>query len=344
MSGNKQLEPCKYQRKWFKLLTARPRAWRLALAVALCIGLAFSTYRTHERGRNYYADLRSNTVRNISDGWLESLCGRTVCNFHKFPAALTTVSEAEIAAYQSVGIREILSTARNILGARKRGHRKEPLRILENGCDITGKTSVFAQQLFNASYVGVNCNFNVDFPNTLYAGNSETHFLSTDCTGRLPFRARSFDVVFSDNVLEHVSDIRTYASESWRCLRRGGIAVFRWYPAWDSPRGHHVHTDMVEKWALLKGCTGSEYMNDGSFIADGAHLDMNRSEMRESLRSKLRQCPAVVDDIVRYVYDGVDVNRMSFETTKRHLSAQHWSIHDLSASSTSPHHLVMEKA
>lgn len=42
----------------------------------------------------------------------------------------------------------------------------------------------------------------------------------------LPFRDASFDVVIAADVLEHLSDLRTAASEIARVLRPGGIVVF----------------------------------------------------------------------------------------------------------------------
>jgi SAM-dependent methyltransferase len=44
-------------------------------------------------------------------------------------------------------------------------------------------------------------------------------------TTQWPFETGSFDVVISNQVLEHVSEIETFCSESYRVLRPGGFAV-----------------------------------------------------------------------------------------------------------------------
>ncbi len=54
----------------------------------------------------------------------------------------------------------------------------------------------------------------------------------------MPFADRSFDVVFSSNVLEHVPDPWTMADEMVRVTRSGGI-VYLSYTNWLSPWGGH---------------------------------------------------------------------------------------------------------
>lgn len=43
----------------------------------------------------------------------------------------------------------------------------------------------------------------------------------------LPFADESFDAVFSNTILHHVSDPRRYLSEAWRVLRPGGTFLIR---------------------------------------------------------------------------------------------------------------------
>lgn len=55
---------------------------------------------------------------------------------------------------------------------------------------------------------------------------------------QLPFRASSFDVVYSSNVLEHVSDPWLVAEEMLRVVKPGGLAFIS-YTVWYGPWGGH---------------------------------------------------------------------------------------------------------
>jgi len=62
----------------------------------------------------------------------------------------------------------------------------------------------------------------------------------TDFDGRhIPFPDRSFDIVYSSNVLEHVEDIETLNAEIARVLKDGGTAI------------HYVPTSAWRAWSLV---------------------------------------------------------------------------------------------
>lgn len=65
---------------------------------------------------------------------------------------------------------------------------------------------------------------------------------------QLPFRDESFDVVYSSNVLEHVSEPWTVAEEMLRVLRPGGLAFIS-YTVWFGPWGGHE----TAPWHFLGG-------------------------------------------------------------------------------------------
>lgn len=46
---------------------------------------------------------------------------------------------------------------------------------------------------------------------------------------------------------EHVQHLETYLSEATRVLKPNGHLLISWKPSWQSPRGHHLHPDMVRK-------------------------------------------------------------------------------------------------
>jgi hypothetical protein len=49
--------------------------------------------------------------------------------------------------------------------------------------------------------------------------------VSYDLNGRWPFRDGQFDVVFSNQVIEHVHNCRLFAAEAFRVLKPGGTAI-----------------------------------------------------------------------------------------------------------------------
>lgn len=65
---------------------------------------------------------------------------------------------------------------------------------------------------------------------------------------QLPFRGGAFDVVWSSNVLEHVSDPWLMAEEMLRVVRPGGV-VFVSYTVWYGPWGGHE----TAPWHFLGG-------------------------------------------------------------------------------------------
>ena len=80
-------------------------------------------------------------------------------------------------------------------------------RVLDYGCSTMRHRGMFPDHV---SYMGADI-----------AGN-ELADVILDKDGRVPLASRSFDVVFSTQVLEHVEDPRLYLSECRRLLKPGG--------------------------------------------------------------------------------------------------------------------------
>jgi SAM-dependent methyltransferase len=59
---------------------------------------------------------------------------------------------------------------------------------------------------------------------TSFPGDTARTSLRGDLT-RLPFAARTFDVVVASDVLEHIPDDRSALAEVWRVLDTGGVAI-----------------------------------------------------------------------------------------------------------------------
>lgn len=102
-------------------------------------------------------------------------------------------------------------------------------RVLENGCGLgvyLEKLRHFAPTVFGLEY---------DFERAAQAGKRNLPSLVVCAAGeRLPYPDNAFDVILSNEVIEHVQDDRAAVAEMVRALRPGGRLILfcpnRWYP------------------------------------------------------------------------------------------------------------------
>ena len=118
---------------------------------------------------------------------------------------------------------------------------------------------------------------------------------------QLGFPDKTFDFVFSLNVYEHVNDLSKIIDEQLRVLKDHGYCYAQWEPVWSSPRGHHIHDDMVRSWEEECKIETSHYKNDGEFIKNWSHLLLSKDEMFECLKPKLKS-EATDDGVSRIIY------------------------------------------
>lgn len=179
---------------------------------------------------------------------------------------------------------------------------KPRLRILDMGCDVSGRQLWHLAQLTRGEVVGIN--IPRDFPTEeakLTAGAGVT-MLRMDGTD-LQFADESFDVVISSNVIEHVPDPAKFIHEAARVLKKDGIAYLETAPVWTSARGHHIMESMI-----AENCPGeTRFRDDGSIIPEWSHLSLSRSQMAEVLNGRLN--PETCDYILWYLYDSGDLNK-----------------------------------
>jgi SAM-dependent methyltransferase len=181
------------------------------------------------------------------------------------------------------------------------------IRILDTGCDTSGRQMAHLARLTRGEVVGIN--IPGDFPSTEASRIAGSQVSLQNMNGLdLQFEDHSFDMVISANVMEHVSDPVKYITECARVVKPNGIAYFETAPIWTSARGHHIHEDMV-----LENCPGeSNYRNDGSLIPDWSHLTMTRNELFDVIAPKLQ--PQTCDYILWYLYESNDVNKTPWST------------------------------
>ena len=109
------------------------------------------------------------------------------------------------------------------------GQAAPPARVLEDGCGLglyIGALSADTPAVFGLEY---------DFERAAEAGRRYPPSLVVCAAGEaLPYPPGSFDVILSNEVIEHVRDDRAAVAEMVRALRPGGRLVLfcpnRWYP------------------------------------------------------------------------------------------------------------------
>jgi ubiquinone/menaquinone biosynthesis C-methylase UbiE len=215
--------------------------------------------------------------------------------------------------------------------------RRNPcIRILDAGCDTSGRQLWYLKQLTRGEVVGIN--IPQDFPTAeaVAIAGPGSSMIRMDGMN-LTFPDESFDLVVSANVMEHVADTQAYISECARVLKPNGVAYFETAPIWTSARGHHIHEDMVKE-----NCPSEKnYRNDGSIIPDFSHLVLTQSEMRYVLTKKL--LPKTCDYILSYLYQSDDLNKTpwsvinaAFRDTFPHIKIHHWDVNQPDAACQPP--------
>ncbi|MBA2642250.1 MAG: class I SAM-dependent methyltransferase [Actinobacteria bacterium] len=93
--------------------------------------------------------------------------------------------------------------------------------LLDLGCADGERTMTFARAARTASIHGVE----VTTEHAEAARSRGIEVVESDLNAELPFADASFDVVVSNQVIEHLSDTDTFVREIRRVLRSGGLAV-----------------------------------------------------------------------------------------------------------------------
>ena len=139
-------------------------------------------------------------------------------------------------------------------------------RILDAGCGGGLCTSLWIEPGWrggtSAEYYALDFSDAIDVAKERIGGNDGTHFVQGDVM-RLPFRAASFDTVFSEGVLHHTPSTRDALASVARVLSPGGEALFYVYRKKapireftdDWVRSQISHLDPEAGWAALRPLT-----------------------------------------------------------------------------------------
>jgi SAM-dependent methyltransferase len=139
-------------------------------------------------------------------------------------------------------------------------------------------------------------------------------FLGTDCSSPLPFAINTFDFVISDNVFEHAPNLKLLLADIYRVLMPGGALVVKWNPNWSSPRGHHIHEDMLPSFERSTNETKSSYKNDLTYIPPWGHLLYKKDKLRSILKErKAFASDKILDQVIQYIYEENNINRLMID-------------------------------
>jgi len=95
-------------------------------------------------------------------------------------------------------------------------------RVLDIGCNDGVFTKEIAERIGTSTILGLEVN--EDYAKVAYK-NNHVNVILADANCPFPLKSDTFDVVVSNDVLEHVSNTDSFICELYRVLRKGGYCV-----------------------------------------------------------------------------------------------------------------------
>lgn len=189
--------------------------------------------------------------------------------------------------------------------------RRPAIRMLDMGCDTSGRQLRHLAALTRGEVVGINVP--TDFPTAAATEAAGPRVTLKKMDGmKLTFPDASFDLVVSANVIEHVPDPGPFIREAARVLKPNGICYMETAPIWTSARGHHVMESMI-----AENCPDeTNFRDDGSIIPEWSHLSLSRQQMADHLAGKV--LPGTREYILRFLYDSDDLNKVPWQVINAH--------------------------
>jgi len=188
--------------------------------------------------------------------------------------------------------------------------KKPAIRILDMGCDCSGRQLAKISQLVRGEVVGINIPEDFPSPSALQNAGSSVKLIRMDGMN-LTFPDESFDLVISANVIEHVPDPKKFILEAARVLKPQGICYLETAPLWSSSRGHHIMESMIAENCPLE----TRFKDDGSIVPDWSHLIFNRLQMEQAIGDRVSA--ETKQYILRYLYDSDDLNRVPWSSIEQ---------------------------
>lgn len=178
---------------------------------------------------------------------------------------------------------------------------------------IIGANRGYEAELFLKLGAKAVTGIDVFLPQEIYKNRKFRFVLSA--AEKLPFDNFSFDIVYSQAVLEHVADLEKTFSEVVRVLRSGGISLHIASPLWYSRDGHHI-PHLLGRWPWCHvGRNAEELIKWVENQGLSGQMDKDwQATVREALDKKsINQSPSTEYLNAINSLKGVDIVQNSFD-------------------------------
>jgi ubiquinone/menaquinone biosynthesis C-methylase UbiE len=172
----------------------------------------------------------------------------------------------------------------------------EGKRLLDIGCGLGAKSIFYARETAVGEVVGVDLNSRRVGQAKVFAeragvGEPRLRFEVGDGS-RMPFDDASFDLLLSEDMIEHVVDVPGFLAECRRVLRPGGSVLMRGGPLYRSPWGAHLYYQFGMPWVTLLFSRAAIREASASLPEpEGVFLSMSPAEEIEQLEGLNRLTP-----------------------------------------------------
>jgi SAM-dependent methyltransferase len=124
--------------------------------------------------------------------------------------------------------------------------RSEPLKVLDMGCGAANMTELLHGYGYDQYGYDISLNLGVVYPvvSRLYPDDYKTRFVQAPDERTIPFADDQFDVIYANQVFEHVRFIDQMFAECARVLRPGGMLIAL-FPLASGPIEFHVRVPFV---------------------------------------------------------------------------------------------------
>jgi ubiquinone/menaquinone biosynthesis C-methylase UbiE len=145
-------------------------------------------------------------------------------------------------AYGRYGVKNVEPHIREIVDSGRDMHYYTPhisflaKKILDIGCGDAWKTIHYAK--FSGKVVGVDIN-KMWIKRGYQKIKNDITILAADAC-RLPFKSAEFDIVISNDAVEHIKETSEAISEMKRTVSKDGFICINFGPTWKSPFGAHL--------------------------------------------------------------------------------------------------------
>lgn len=182
-------------------------------------------------------------------------------------------------------------------------NRTNGLKFLEIGASF--ENGLFLQKELGVEYTALNCEEDKDEKSIVHI-SEKFHTVKMPCgsNSTIPLTDNSFDIIYTSNIFEHVSNVPDTANQMYRLLRPGGTIINHWTTTWSSPAGHHIHSGMLEDWEKQFGEKTDSLKKLEFILPYWSHLYLTQQEMKDMVvREKIVSNHQVAHMVSHFIYE-----------------------------------------